>query len=161
MPKFALKIRCQLENVAKMEAEPSNQWCLVVQSPDASETCEAYLTVDEEHDLAGSKGTAHFIKKWSGSNQQSYLKIIDVKNVTKGGYDVDDDQEWVAIVAFEARGLEPIGWMCRNDFAVESVGGTVFPAEEVEFDDQMWADYDGENDIPVSIQNLESVFEPC
>eukprot|EP00621_Florenciella_sp_RCC1693_P007778 CAMPEP_0182533616 /NCGR_PEP_ID=MMETSP1323-20130603/13992_1 /TAXON_ID=236787 /ORGANISM="Florenciella parvula, Strain RCC1693" /LENGTH=70 /DNA_ID=CAMNT_0024743527 /DNA_START=27 /DNA_END=236 /DNA_ORIENTATION=- len=70
MPKFCLKLKATLENVAKMEAAPENQWSLMVQSPDGSETCEAYVSTDEEMELDGSKGTAHFIKKWQGDNKQ-------------------------------------------------------------------------------------------
>lgn len=87
--------------------------------------------------------------------------MIDVKNVTKGEYTNDDNQEWVAIVAFEARGLEPIAWMPRNDFTVTSAGGTVFDADSVEFEDNLWADYDAENDVPVQIEDLEFRFTPC
>eukprot|EP00621_Florenciella_sp_RCC1693_P005785 CAMPEP_0182531824 /NCGR_PEP_ID=MMETSP1323-20130603/10177_1 /TAXON_ID=236787 /ORGANISM="Florenciella parvula, Strain RCC1693" /LENGTH=76 /DNA_ID=CAMNT_0024741461 /DNA_START=75 /DNA_END=305 /DNA_ORIENTATION=- len=70
-----------------------------------------------------------------------------------------DSQEWVGIVCFECRGMEPIGYTPKNDFAVETTGGTIFDCEDVEFDEGMWADYDGENDMSVSIQDLEIQFE--
>lgn len=162
MPKFVLQIKAELEHVGRLDADPTNQWALLVQSPDASESCEAYVSRDEVLDLAGSKGTAHFIKKWAGSKQQAYLKIIDVRpEVVKGAYEAADAQEWVGMVAFEARGLEPVGWMPRGDFVVQSEGGTVFEPDAVEFDEGTWADYDAENDVPVSVTELQHRFQPC
>ena len=116
---------------------------------------------DEEMELQGSKGTAHFIKKWPGENKQSYLKIIDVKNATVDEVTAEHSQEWVGLVCFEARGLEPVGWMTKSDFTVQSEGGTLLDPEAIEFDDGTWADYDAENDVPVSITELEFRFDPC
>lgn len=62
-----------MENVQSMVADPSNQWALLVQSPDGAESCEAYVCKDDELELAGSKGTAHFIKKWEGAKHQVVL----------------------------------------------------------------------------------------
>ena len=56
--------------------------CFVVRNQDESETCEAYVCKEDVFDLQGSRGIAHFIKKWPGEQQQSYLKLIDVKNIT-------------------------------------------------------------------------------
>ena len=161
MPKFVLKMKAEFENVGKLMFDPANQWSLVVQNADGSETCEAYLSRDEEMELQGSKGTAHFIKKWPGENKQSYLKIIDVKNATVDEVTAEHSQEWVGLVCFEARGLEPVGWMTKSDFTVQSEGGTLFDPEAIEFDDGTWADYDAENDVPVSITELEFRFDPC
>ena len=160
MPKFALKIKCELENVASFRWEQNNQWCFTVTNADTSESCEAYLCKDDELELAGSRGTAHFIKKWPGEQSQSYLKIIDVKKVTGATeYTAENNGEEVVILAVEARGLVPTEWTCKNDFTVTTTGGTTF--EEVDVEDGIWADYDAENDCPVSIQELSGRFEPC
>eukprot|EP00616_Rhizochromulina_sp_CCMP1243_P017342 CAMPEP_0118962630 /NCGR_PEP_ID=MMETSP1173-20130426/894_1 /TAXON_ID=1034831 /ORGANISM="Rhizochromulina marina cf, Strain CCMP1243" /LENGTH=161 /DNA_ID=CAMNT_0006910915 /DNA_START=79 /DNA_END=564 /DNA_ORIENTATION=- len=160
MPKFVLKVKATLENIASMRVEPNNQWAVVVQNADASERCEAYFSRDEEMDLQESRGTAHFIKKWPMENKQSYLKIIDPKNLCKEEITAEDSEEWVALLAIECRGLEPVAWLPKpGDFTVTTTGGSVF--QEVEFDDGIWAEYDAEADEPVSINELTSTFEVC
>eukprot|EP00617_Octactis_speculum_P017372 CAMPEP_0185771746 /NCGR_PEP_ID=MMETSP1174-20130828/64958_1 /TAXON_ID=35687 /ORGANISM="Dictyocha speculum, Strain CCMP1381" /LENGTH=164 /DNA_ID=CAMNT_0028457699 /DNA_START=10 /DNA_END=504 /DNA_ORIENTATION=+ len=164
MPKFALKIKCQLSNVAQFSWTDNNQWCMTLRNGDESSTCDAYFTSDEEHDLSGSRGIAHFIKKWPGENSQSYLKIIEPKNMVKTQYSKDDDQEWVTALVIDCRGVEPIKWMPRCDFTIESESGSTFPDEDVEFDEDgeefLWADVD-EGGEEVSISSLQYRFDPC
>lgn len=62
--------------------EPNNQWAVVCKHPTQEDQCEAYFCKEDLMDLAGSRGDANFIKKWQGEPAQSYLKMIDVKNVT-------------------------------------------------------------------------------
>mmetsp|Transcript_2374 Transcript_2374/g.6934 ORF Transcript_2374/g.6934 Transcript_2374/m.6934 type:complete len:155 (-) Transcript_2374:230-694(-) len=91
---------------------------------------------------------------------QSYLKIIDPKNLCKEEITAEDSEEWVALLAIECRGLEPVAWLPKpGDFTVTTTGGSVF--QEVEFDDGIWAEYDAEADEPVSINELTSTFEVC
>jgi len=79
-------------------------------------------------ELAGSRGTAHFIKKWAGEQQQTYLKMVDVKRVTGATeYGAADSGNFVTVFAIECRGLEPVEWMPRADFNVTTEQGTVFP----------------------------------
>jgi hypothetical protein len=92
-----------------MTWNPENQWALVVQNPQTQERCEAYFCLGDEMELSGSRGTANFIKKWEGEQQQSYLKMIDVKRVT-GATEVTESDQWVVLFAIECRGLEPVSW---------------------------------------------------
>jgi hypothetical protein len=86
--------------------------------------------------------------------------MVDVKKVTGATQiNASDNDAWVVLFAIECRGLEPVEWMPRKDFTVTSSGGVKF--EEVEIEDGLWADYDGENDMPVSIQNLTWEFFTC
>jgi len=88
-------------------------------------------------ELDGSKGTAHFIKKWEGDRQQSYLKLVNVKKRTGATeYTASDSGKFVTLVAIECRGVEPVSWMCKNDFTITTEGGAVF--EEVTFDEGYW-----------------------
>lgn len=86
--------------------------------------------------------------------------MVDVKKVT-GATQItaEDNDEWVTLFAIECRGLEPVEWMSKNDFNVTSTGGAKF--EEVDIEDGLWADYDAENECPVSIQNLTHEFYTC
>jgi hypothetical protein len=107
--------------------------------------------------------------KWAGSNKQSYINVVPMRGVT-GQYTADDSGSFVPIVAFECRGkasslgamrrkyatyigAEPVAWHPKVDFVVESTGGTLF--ENVDLSERDWADYDEENDVPVSVTELE------
>mmetsp|Transcript_39587 Transcript_39587/g.79945 ORF Transcript_39587/g.79945 Transcript_39587/m.79945 type:complete len:159 (-) Transcript_39587:177-653(-) len=155
MPKFALRVKCELDNVGKITWNPDNQWALLVQHPQTQERCEAYFCLGDDMELTGSRGTANFIKKWDGEQTQSYLKMIDVKKVT-GATEITDSDQWVTLFAIECRGLEPVKWMPKEDFNVTSGEGAEF--KEVEFEDGFWAEYDAEHDAQISIQNLEHEF---
>ena len=158
MPKFALTVKMELENIATVKWAENNQWCFVVRNQDESETCEAYVCKEDVFDLQNSRGTAHFIKKWPGEQQQSYLKLIDVKNIT-GAKELSVSSEDVVLLAVEARGMEPVEWQTKNDFTVISNGGSIF--EDVDIEDGVWADYDADHDCPVSIQDLEYSRTAC
>lgn len=43
-----------------------------------------YVSADEVHELAGSRGVANFVLKWAkDSKREAYLNIEEVKNVTR------------------------------------------------------------------------------
>lgn len=53
---------------------------------------------------------------------------------------------------------QPVAWIPKpGDLTVTSAAGAVF--EEVEFDDNAWGDYDAENELAVSINDLQSTIE--
>ncbi len=106
--------------------------------------------------LDGSRGEAHFIVKWPGANSQSYIKLLPVKNVD-GSYKASNSGKWTTILGFECRGLEPVSWIPGIDFHGVSSGGTTF--KDIDLSDKEWADYDEENDLSVSVTNLEFKIE--
>lgn len=106
--------------------------------------------------LDGSRGEANFVMKWPYANDQSYIKIVTHKQV-KSSYQEDDSGKFVAILAMECRSLEPTAWHPNFDFIVRSTGGTVF--DKVDLSDRDWAEFDEENDLSVSITNVEYKLE--
>lgn len=46
----------------------------------------------------------------------------------------------------------------KDEFVITSEGGCEFN-EDIELGDLEWADYDADNDVPVSIEELEFKFE--
>jgi hypothetical protein len=108
------------------------------------------------YELEGSRGDANFIMKWPGNKQQAYIKIVDLKNVT-GNYTEDNSGKWVAVLGLECRGIVPKSWKVSRDFVAESTGGHFF--EDVDLSDGDWAEYDEENDLSVSITNVECKVE--
>ena len=106
--------------------------------------------------LEGSKGDANYVMKWPGSKVQAYIKIIDLKNVS-GSYGAESTGEWTAVLGLECRGLEPLKCTLERDFVAESSGGHYF--EEVDLSEGDWAEYDEENDMSVSVMNVETKIE--
>jgi Eukaryotic protein of unknown function (DUF866) len=58
-----------------------------------------YVTSTEEHELAGSKGTANFVLKWAkDSRHQANLNVVNVKNVTRDYTgELPNVQTWAAL----------------------------------------------------------------
>lgn len=110
--------------------------------------------------LTGSRGEANFIIKWPGASDQSYIKIISHRDV-KPRILESDSGEFVTILAMECRNLEPVAWHPSFDFIVRTTGANecVYPADKVDLRDRDWAEYDEENDLTVSISNLEYRIE--
>lgn len=107
-------------------------------------------------ELEGSRGDANYIMKWPGQKVQSYMKIVDLKGVT-GHYTEESSGEWVAVLALECRGVVPVRWQVSRDFIAESAGGHYF--EDVDLSEGDWAEYDEENDLAVSVTNVECKVE--
>lgn len=53
---FVLKIKCELDNVASMQADENNKWILTMQSPDEGERREhVEVTKARNEELDGSR----------------------------------------------------------------------------------------------------------
>lgn len=113
----------------------------------------------------------HFTLKWEGSKKASILQVLDEKEAAaalkkkkyKGdkprAYTGDDSGNWVPILCMECRGLEPYAlYPMKDEFVITSEGGYAFD-EEIELGDLEWADYDADNDVPVSLSEIEFKFE--
>lgn len=128
--------------------------------------------VDEQEDESAREPPSNLSIRWEGSKKASVLRYLDDKETAtalkkkkykKGGpraFTGDDSNDtWVPLLAVECRGLEPYAFHpMKDEFVISSEGGCVFD-EEIEFEDGEWAEYDAENDCPVSISSLEFKFE--
>ncbi|CAB1110939.1 unnamed protein product [Ectocarpus sp. CCAP 1310/34] len=161
MPVFVLKVKCELDNVASMQADENNKWILTMQSPDAGERREhVEVTKARNEELDGSRGTANFIVKWQGAKKQATANIVEIKKVTTQGLIKGDQSgEFVPIFALDCRGLEPVEWHPSTDFAVTSEGGTVYASDGVDLSEEDWSDYCEKSAAPVSIMEIEHKFE--
>eukprot|EP00611_Tribonema_gayanum_P022886 TRINITY_DN4693_c0_g2_i1.p1 TRINITY_DN4693_c0_g2~~TRINITY_DN4693_c0_g2_i1.p1 ORF type:complete len:174 (+),score=54.88 TRINITY_DN4693_c0_g2_i1:39-524(+) len=158
MPVYVLYIKVSLDGVASLQASESTTWILDIQSTDESEKREGvYVSGAEELEVDGSKGKANFVVKFKGSNKQSTISVVDVKKLTTRCITAEQSGEWVPVVAFDCRGLVPTAWHPSTDFVVTSSGGHSFG--EVDLSDGDWGEYDEENDIALSITDMEHKFE--
>jgi hypothetical protein len=95
--------------------------------------------------------------KWDPkSSHQAYIKIVDIKKMT-GDYSAENAGSMVTVLGIECRGLIPRRWIAGEDCICESTGGKVF--SEVDLSEGDWAEYDDDNNLPVSITALEHCIE--
>lgn len=69
-----------------------------------------------------------------------------------------DIGSWVAIVGFDCRGLEPVGFHAENGWKVITTGGTMF--EDVDLREE-WADYCEKAQESVGVYSIEGRFVRC
>jgi hypothetical protein len=127
-------------------------------------------TLDQEE---GAREPAHhFGLKWEGSKKISILQALDEKEATsalkkkkkyKGekprSYTGDDSGNWVPLLLVECRGLEPYAFLpMQDEFIITSEGGCKFD-EEIELGEGEWAEYDADNNVPISMEEVEFKFE--
>ncbi len=159
--------------------------CIDVMNPLSGEETREKVVIDPTElieDENSKEPPYHFGLSWEGSKKKSVLTVLDADSLkatlkktskkgkkAKGGgedprmpraYTSDDNEAFVPILALECRGLEPYAFHpMGGEFLVESEGGMVFEGEDVDLSEGDWADYDGDNDISVSISDFESKFE--
>ena len=161
MPLYHLKLKIELENIECIQKIPNNLWKFDINSL-AGDTKEG-ITISEEDvlELDSSKGDANFVMKWSGSNQQAYIKIIKNKLIhDKYTCNNSNSGSFVNILGLECRNLEISKWHPSIDFIAygkEDSNGdaTVFDEVDLSDLDDGWCDYDEKTNESVSITNLQ------
>eukprot|EP01026_Neomeris_dumetosa_P031729 TRINITY_DN2515_c0_g1_i10.p3 TRINITY_DN2515_c0_g1~~TRINITY_DN2515_c0_g1_i10.p3 ORF type:complete len:163 (-),score=24.27 TRINITY_DN2515_c0_g1_i10:469-957(-) len=158
MVMFLLYIKADLENISSIKLPEGYAYCLTVKNSAGEDVREGvYVSATEEHEMAGSRGTANFVLKWArDAKTNASLNVTDVKKVTRE-YTGDDSGQFVPIIGFDCRGMEPIAFHPENGWIVTSSKGKTF--EDVDLREKEWADYDDENDLSVNILEFESKFE--
>lgn len=131
---------------------------LQLRQSDGDEVRSAVVVCDdEEHELSGSKGTAHFVFSWPETKRQSSLDVVQIKKVTQPAYTADDSGKYVAVVAFDCRGCVPVAYHPRDEWTVVSSGGSRF--EDVDLSEKEWADVCEKSNDPVTVMELDWRFE--
>merc|ERR1712154_144636 len=64
---------------------------------------------EEKLQNTGGDETVQFAMKWDGSKKQSSIKIMEGMRQTVTSED-SENGNWVPIIGFECRGLEPYHW---------------------------------------------------
>lgn len=82
---------------------------------------------------------------------------MDVLNEKIQAYDAESSSQFVTVIVFECRGVEPVAFDARDGFtATAAESGTIF--DEVKFESREWADYDEQGKQAVGIYDLEHKF---
>lgn len=173
---FLLYMKTETENVADIKLRQDAHLRICVRNPlsDSETRDNVVFHVSEtlEQDESAREPPHHFALKWEGSKKTSTLMVLDSKEAStalkkkkkhKAGlprsYTDNDSGDWVPLLAVECRGLEPYDFKpMKDEFVITSEGGAVFE-EEIELGEGEWADYDADNDCPVSLQEIEFKWE--
>jgi len=154
-----LCVKADLESVESLKLAPGCRFCLDLRESGGAETREkVYVDGSEEHELPGSRGTAHFAMKWSKDSK--HMASVNVEKELKGviqqGVTSDDQGAYVPLVGFECRGIEPIAWHPENEFVVQGVSGQTW--EDVDLSEKEWFEYDEKSGESVSVTDLDYEF---
>ena len=160
-----------------MSIRPDANICISVRNPlsdyEVREKVAFNLLETVEQDEGSREPDHHFSLSWEGSKKRSTLIVLDeaaTKTALKKkkvkdpfsylSYTSDHNGDFAPVLAFECRGLEPYAFHCLggDQFIVESDGGVKFESD-VDLSDGDWAEYDAENDAPVSIDKFETKIE--
>jgi hypothetical protein len=96
-----------------------------------------------------------FRLKWvRDARHEAYLNIQEVKGVTRAF--TSDDTDFVPLVGFDCRGLDPIDWRPEGGFVITGESGQVW--EDVDLSEKEWMEYDEKKGDSVSVMNLQWEF---
>lgn len=158
---IALYLKLDLENVQKITIPSDYQWCFDMKQSNSDELRKnVFVSAADTYEIEGGIGAgkeAHFVLTWPGSKKSSTLSIV---NDSQKVIEAKDSGEWVSVIAFDCRGLEPVHW-----YPSDGVGWIVHSAssdssfENVILTEDDWADYDEKGEETIGLYSLEHKFE--
>jgi hypothetical protein len=169
---FMLFMKADLENIASLQLKKDENLRLSVKNPLSDfETREKIIVNPTEfvEQAENAREQDHnFALTWEGSKKRSTLTVLTAEQIKtllkkkkgavlpKEAYSAEDSGNFVPILAVECRGLEPFAFFpMGQEFTATSEGGYEFDTEAVDFSEGDWADYDADNDLAVSVSNIE------
>ena len=159
MPVIALFIKAQMDGIGKIVPIPNTQWCLDLKNTLGEEyRKEIYIDSTEVQEIEGG-GTdeVHFALKWEGSKKQATLSVVEAGGDIQEAYTSEDVGQWVPVVAFDCRGLEPCTWHPQKNFVGEGTSG--FLMDDIDFSEGDYCGFDEDEGCPTEISELEWKFE--
>ncbi|KAL7565519.1 hypothetical protein ACA910_012253 [Epithemia clementina (nom. ined.)] len=185
---FLLYIKAELENVGSVTLKPDVNLCINVRNPLSDYEVREKVVMNPSQVLDQDEGARepehHLRLKWDGANKPSYAIILTPDQVKtmlkkkggnkkggKGGdaantmiprdYTAQDSGEWIPLLAMDCRGLEPYGFFpMGGEFVITSDGGgKQFDDGDIDLGEGDWADYDDEQDVPVSMSEIQFKWE--
>ncbi|KZP00854.1 DUF866-domain-containing protein [Calocera viscosa TUFC12733] len=158
MVRLQLSIKAELESVTDLvpsEAEGPFEYHFQVKCSSCNEVHPNLVTVNmhEEHELNGSRGSAHFVWSCKFCKRESSAKFEP--GAKPRPYTADDAPHFAPLITLDCRGLEFTGfspqgaWECKG-----AESGTKFG--EIELGEGEWTDYDEKAKTSVSIMEIES-----
>eukprot|EP00934_Nitzschia_sp_Nitz4_P001232 Nitzschia sp. Nitz4//scaffold134_size62860//46617//47150//NITZ4_006333-RA/size62860-processed-gene-0.45-mRNA-1//-1//CDS//3329535511//1232//frame0 len=172
---FFLCIKAETENIGTIELRKDANLRISVMNPQSGHEVRENVVVNPsetvEQEESSREPPYHFGLKWEGSKKPSILRVLTdeetasalKKKKYKGdkprAFTGEDSGKWVPLLCMECRGLEPYAFSpMKDEFVISSEGGCVFD-EDIELGEKEWAEYDADNDVPVSLEEIEFQFQ--
>ncbi|XP_025110791.1 UPF0587 protein v1g245604-like [Pomacea canaliculata] len=156
MPKVALQIQAQMENITNLKTEGDDfRWYLKLKCENCGEETPdyVYLTASENYPLAGGRGDASLVLKCKLCKRENSIDIIPDSFAP---YTAEDAGKFKTIVKFDCRGVSPTEFSPRVGWIAEGTeSGTPF---SIDLSEKEWYDYDEKAGESVSISEAGFQF---
>ncbi|KAL0584834.1 hypothetical protein ABG067_005278 [Albugo candida] len=154
---YLLYVSAELQDVEWLTMSSETSWHLNVMDPITRDIREGVVISERDVvPIAGGRSNANFVLTWPGSQKASYITVVrDVKNVTRP-IRGEDSGQYVPMVGFECRGIEPIAWSPIGDFRVKALNGDIFIADDFRDD---WSDFDEDHQVALGVFEVRSKFQ--
>lgn len=156
MPKYALQIKAQMENVTSLKIEDEEfRWFIKLKCESCGEETPdfIYFTLDDQHPLTGGRGHASLVLKCKLCKREN---SIDVIKESLAAYDADDSEKFKTVAMFDCRGVAPTDFSPRIGWTVTGTeSNTPF---SIDLKDKEWYDYDEKAGEQVSITEVSFQF---
>ena len=173
---FMLFMKAELENISSIQLQKDQNLRLSVKNPLSDYESRDNIIVnptDFVEQADNSREPDHnFALTWEGSKKKSTLTALTAEQIKtlfkkkkgallpKESYSAEDSGKFVPLLAVECRGLEPSAFFpMGEEFTATSEGGYEFDAEAVDFSEGDWTEYDADNDLPVSVSDIQFMWE--
>ncbi|CAO1633420.1 unnamed protein product [Jaminaea pallidilutea] len=162
MPRLALQIKAQLENVKELRPS-TDDYTLMVKTQCTSCHEEhpklVAITPESEIETKGGRGTADLVMSCQFCKREGSAKFEEnpPKEPRWRPYSNPEDSgaDWRTLCVLDVRGMDLVGWEPMGTWKCKATSGnTTF--DDVEFDESSeWTDYDEGAGEPVGITELE------
>eukprot|EP00057_Strongylocentrotus_purpuratus_P033029 XP_789853.1 PREDICTED: UPF0587 protein C1orf123 homolog [Strongylocentrotus purpuratus] len=157
MVRIGLQIKANLENVTNLGPDGDDfRWYLKIKCSNCNEVTETwqYITLTESIPLKGGRGQASMVSKCKLCSRENSIDIL--KDFIKP-YQMEKNNQFQTVAAFDCRGMEPVEYSFRAGFQADAVD-TSSKFSDIDLQSEEWADYDEKNQEAVGIYELESKF---
>ncbi|KAL7065738.1 hypothetical protein ACR3K2_38180 [Cryptosporidium serpentis] len=154
---FILYIKADIDGINEIIFPSNYIWCIDIEQS-AGPLTKNRITIDpnEKIPIENSRGTANYVMKWDGDKRYSTIRLIELKGITKMKYYNTDNGNFVPIIAFECRGLNPTKWNPTFGYNVNCISGKSFI--NIDLQENEWCEFDEEANESVGIYNIQSEF---
>lgn len=157
MVKLALLLKATLSGVTSLSPQVDGEeyyYSFQVRCSSCREIHPNHVSVSkhESSELSGSRGDANFVWKCKNCGRESSANLDE----TVKPYMADDSGKKIAIITFETRGCEFIGFRADGEWkCVGNQGRKATVFESLDLGEGEWYDYDDSASAEVSITEVE------
>lgn len=154
-----LEIKAELESLTDLRPQNGSEFTYYfkLKCGSCGEVTQKYssVTVSEQFDMPKSRGKAHLVQKCKFCGREGSVNMVDGRGRS---YTLEDSEsgKYVPVMCFDCRGIEPVEFSSRDEWAAEGITGTKFAG--IDLSEGEFAEYDEKASCPVGISNVEHRF---